>query len=310
MDTSWSIDPAPLLGDVLEQATRLRGQGRVADYIPALAGVDPSRCGMALAMLDGRVFSVGDASAPFSIQSISKVFSLSLVLARVGESLWERCGREPSGNPFNSLVQLEQEGGIPRNPFINAGALIVCASLAAHAANPRVLLRDQLRLLAGNPRIDFDATVAASEAAHGHRNAALAHFMKSFGVFQGEVEPVLDLYFHQCSIAMSCIELARAALFLANRGTDPRSGIAWLSPLQARRVTALMLTCGAYDAAGDLAYNVGLPLKSGVGGGIVAVIPGQAALCVWAPELDDTGNSVVGVEALRLFVERTGVSIF
>lgn len=299
-----------LLNGIHGDALRLRGVGKVADYIPALAEVPAEKFGIALCTVDGEQAAVGDADLSFSIQSISKVYTLVLALRVVGDALWTRCGREPSGNKFNSLVQLEHEHGIPRNPFINAGALVVTDQLVVHSVNARLLLLGLLRQLTGNPRLNCDARVARSEAGHGHRNAALVNFMKSFGVIQGDVATVLDTYFHQCAVAMSCRELARASLFLANRGIDPGSAEPILNPLQTRRVNALLLTCGLYDAVGDFAYDVGLPAKSGVGGGIVAIVPGKLAICAWAPELDESGNSVIAQEALKLFVERTGLGVF
>jgi glutaminase len=304
------LDFAGILAEIHAQAGQLMGSGKVADYIPALADVNPRKFGLALTTVEGERFALGDAQESFSIQSISKLFTLSLALRIVGDELWTRCGREPSGSKFNSLVQLEHELGIPRNPFINAGALLVADQLVRRSANPRLLVLTLLRELSGNPAVNFDQEVARSEAQTGFRNAALVNFMKSFGVIDSPVDAVLDTYFHQCSIAMSCVDLARAGLFLANRGVDPQSAQCVLNPLQARRINALMLTCGLYDAVGDFAYDVGLPAKSGVGGGILAIVPGKLSICVWSPELDDSGNSVVGKECLRLFVERTGLSVF
>lgn len=299
-----------LLARALTGALARRGEGKVADYIPALAEADPQRCGIALCTVEGETATAGDAELGFSIQSISKLYTLTLALRVVGDELWSHCGREPSGSKFNSLVLLEHEHGVPRNPFINAGALVVTDQLVRHCASPRTLLLGLVRELSGNPRLGFDSRVARSEAATGHRNAALVHFMKSYGVIQSPPEQVLDTYFHQCALHMSCLELARAALFLANRGIDPRTALPILTPLQTRRVNALLLTCGLYDAVGEFAFNVGLPAKSGVGGGILAILPGRMALCAYGPELDESGNSIVAQEALRLFVEYSGLSVF
>ncbi|MGK5629048.1 glutaminase [Streptomyces sp. URMC 123] len=285
------------------------GAGRPAEYIPALAEVDPASFGMAVADLDGRVHGVGDWERPFSTQSITKVFALALALARGGDELWQRVGREPSGNPFNSLVQLEYENGIPRNPFINAGALVVTDRLQTLTGDASSEVLDFLRAESGNPDLAFDQKVAASEAAHGDRNAALAHFMADYGNMRNPVPTVLEHYFWQCSIAMSCRDLALAGRFLARHGLRA-DGSRLLTRSEAKQVNAVMLTCGTYDAAGDFAYRVGLPGKSGVGGGIVAVIPGQCALCVWSPGLDARGNSVAGVAALDRFTTLTGLSVF
>ncbi len=303
------MDLQALLDDLARESAPFAAEGNVADYIPALAAVDPSRFGIALATMDGALIGSGDWRVPFSIQSVSKAFSLALVLARDGEALWKRVGREPSGNPFNSLVQLEYEKGIPRNPFINAGALILIDRLLSLTGDSLGTLREFLRAESGNPDLDLDAEVAASEASHGHRNAALAHFMASCGNLENPVERVLDHYFRQCALAMSCADLAKAGLFLANHGLSV-DGSRLLTRSEAKRINAIMLTCGTYDAAGDFAYRVGLPGKSGVGGGILAVLPERGVLCVWSPALDVHGNSVAGVEALDRFTTRTGWSVF
>jgi len=303
------MDLQALLDDIAREAAPLAGEGKVAGYIPALAAVDPSHFGVALATVDGRLLGSGDWRVPFSIQSVSKAFSLALVLARDGEALWKRVGREPSGNPFNSLVQLEYEKGIPRNPFINAGALILIDRLLSLTGDSLGTLRDFLRAESGHFAVDLDADVAASEAGHGHRNAALAHFMASCGNLENPVERVLDHYFRQCALTMSCADLAKAGLFLANHGLRA-DGSRLLTRSEAKRINSIMLTCGTYDAAGDFAYRVGLPGKSGVGGGILAVLPGRGTLCVWSPALDVHGNSVAGVEALDRFTMRTGWSVF
>ncbi|UTH75389.1 glutaminase [Chromobacterium sp. IIBBL 290-4] len=285
-------------------------QGRVADYIPALASVPPHQFGWAIHTLDGQSHACGDADTPFSIQSISKAFMLAMTLQADGEALWRHVGKEPSGNPFNSLVQLEYEHGIPRNPFINAGALAVTDRAIRHFSDAHARLLSWLRLETGNAALSANEAIAASERAHGDRNAALAHFMKSYGNIEHEVGNVLDQYFHNCSIELSCRELARAGLFLANHGVSPLTGQRYLSRSQAKQVNAVMLTCGTYDAAGEFAYRVGLPVKSGVGGGLLAVIPGKMSLAVWSPQLDSRGNSVLGLEALDRFTTRTGLSIF
>lgn len=264
---------------------------------------------MAVAELDGTVYGVGDWREPFSTQSITKVFTLALDLAREGDALWEHVGREPSGNPFNSLVQLEYENGIPRNPFINAGALVVTDRLQTRSSDASGELLAFLRAESGNPALDFDLDVAASESAHGDRNAALAHFMASYGNIDNPVPVLLDQYFRQCSVMASCADLALATGFLARHGIRA-DGDRLLSQSQAKQVNAVMLTCGTYDAAGDFAYRVGLPGKSGVGGGIIAVVPGRCTLCVWSPGLDERGNSVAGVAALDRFTTLTGLSVF
>jgi len=287
-------------------------RGEVASYIPELAGVDPACFGLVVIDAHGDMAAAGDCDTPFSIQSISKVFTLALALGKVGDRLWSRVGREPSGSPFNSIVQLERELGIPRNPFINAGAIAVTdAILSGH--QPREALGEILRFmqfLADDPAITIDKAVAASEQRTGYRNAALANYMKSFGVLDNPVEFVLGVYFHHCAIAMSCRQLALAGRFLAQFGSNPTTGFSVVQPERARRINALMLTCGHYDGSGEFAYRVGLPGKSGVGGGILAIAPGKASIAVWSPGLDAQGNSQLGQLALEKLSKRLGWSIF
>lgn len=299
----------PILDDIAAQIQPLLGSaGQVASYIPALARVSPLQFGMALRTCGGQEASAGDSNTPFSIQSMSKVFSLTLAMRSLGDTLWERIGREPSGSPFNSLVQLETERGIPRNPFINAGAIAVADRLLSLGDAKA----DMLKLLASlcAEAVSIDPEVAQSEADTGFRNAALANFMKGFGTLDNDIGRVLDVYFNQCAMRMSCMQVARAAGYLCRDGVHPYDGTRVVTEAQARRVNALMLTCGTYDAAGEFAFRIGLPCKSGVGGGIVAVVPDKLSLCVWSPALDKTGNSHWGRLALEMFVAKTGLSVF
>lgn len=288
-----------------------QGAGKVADYIPALAKIDPSKFGVAMATVDGSVFSHGDAATPFSMQSISKVFSLIIASKYVGDEIWTRLGREPSGSSFNSLVQLEFENGIPRNPFINAGAIVVTDILrdCVDSCSPCTSVLQLLRQESGNPTIGVNEEVAESEAATGHRNFALAHFMKSMNNIRNPVDVVLSEYFKQCSIEISCIDLAKAGLLLARHGRDV-NGAHYIKPHHAKRIQAIMMTCGTYDAAGEIAYSIGLPCKSGVGGGMLAVFPRVGCVAVWGPGLDAKGNTVAGVEFLRLLTKRSQFSVF
>jgi glutaminase len=287
-------------------------RGDVATYIPELANVDPQQFGLAVIAADGEVALGGDAEVPFSIQSISKVFTLTLALGKMGDRLWRKVGREPSGSRFNSIVQLEFEQGIPRNPFINAGAIAVTDSiLSGHP--PRVALGEVLRFMqfvADDNTIYIDEAVAASEQRTGFRNIALANYMKSFNVLENPVDYTLGVYFHHCAIAMSCRQLAMAGRFLAYLGKNPSTGFAVVTPERARRINAIMLTCGHYDGSGEFAYRVGLPGKSGVGGGILAIVPGKASVAVWSPGLDDSGNSHLGRIALEALTKKMGWSIF
>ena len=286
------------------------GEGEVADYIPKLASVPTDRFGMALVTLDGQVHCVGDARQPFSIQSISKVHSLTLALDVAGAELFDRVGREPSGVSFNSLVQLEFEQGIPRNPLINSGALVVADVIVSHYERPREVLLEFMRARSGNPGIDIDAEVFESEKQTGFRNAALVNFLRSFGNIHNDIDAVLDFYYSQCALRMDCVDLARSMLYLADSGFCRVSDTQVTRDDRAKRINAVMLTCGTYDAAGDFAFHVGLPAKSGVGGGIVAVVPKVMSLCVWSPGLDTKGNSLLGGHALHRFTEITGLSIF
>jgi len=287
-----------------------KGIGNVADYIPALSSVSPDSYGISLATLDGEVISVGDTETRFTIQSISKVFAFSMAIRMLGDEIWNYVEREPSGTSFNSLIQLEQERGIPRNPFINAGALVVTDKIIDLYEDPLVSILEQVRELSLNNKIDFDKNVALSEIEHSHRNLALVNFMKSYRNINNNPEEIIKTYSYQCSLSMNTSELARSFLFLANGGQIPGPGKEICGPRSAKRINALMLTCGLYNESGDFAYRVGLPGKSGVGGGIVAVIPGKLSIAVWSPELNSNGNSIRGIETLERFTTYLGSSVF
>jgi glutaminase len=300
-----------ILDEIFDEVKPFTKKGQVADYIPKLASVPLNKFGMVVQTLTGKMFSVGDAEEYFSIQSISKIYCLALALRFVGEEkIWQRIGKEPSGNPFNSLIQLEYEHGVPRNPFINAGALVLVDIILSYSKDAYNMILDFIRDQSNNKYINFDMEVAASEKSAGYRNAALANFLKSFNNLDNIVEDVLQTYFLLCSLRMNCIDLAKSFLILTNHGVSPWSGKQILTKSQAKRINALMLTCGTYDAAGDFVYRVGLPGKSGVGGGIVALIPGKLSVSVWSPGLNCSGNSLAGTKALELFTTKTGMSIF
>ncbi|MEZ0094537.1 glutaminase [Streptacidiphilus sp. EB129] len=305
------MDYRTVLAEVAEAAGPVASSGKVADYIPALARADPGAFGFALCDITdgGRVEGVGEWQARFSIQSVSKVFTLALVLAADGDALWQRVGKEPSGSPFNSLAQLERDQGVPRNPFVNAGALVVTDRLQTLTGDASGTLRDFLRAETGDHTIDFDRHVAASERRHGHRNAALAHLLADHGRLVNPVRTVLHHYTRQCSLTMTCQTLALAAAFLARHGLRADT-TRLLTRSEAKRINAVMLVGGTYDSAGEFAHRVGLPAKSGVGGGIIAVIPGRCSLCTWGPALDGHGNSVAGTAALDAFTTLTGWSVF
>ena len=305
-------DLAEIVAVVHQDMQAHLGRGRVADYIPALARIDPSQFGVAIATCDGRVARAGDAATPFSVQSISKVFTLTLALEKLGGDLWKRVGREPSGSAFNSILQLEREKGIPRNPLINAGALVVTDALLA-GGDPSSLIADIvgfMRRLADDPSVSIDPEVARSEAETGFRNASLANFLKASDNLESAVADVLQVYFHQCALSMDCLQLARSALYLANGGVDPLNYGRVTTPVRTRRINAIMMTCGHYDASGELAFRVGLPGKSGVGGGVLAIAPRRGAIVVWSPGLNPQGSSQVGVMALERLASLTGWSVF
>jgi glutaminase len=298
--------------EIAEEMALRSDRGEVATYIPDLARVDPQQFGLVVIDAEGNVAAGGDADTPFSIQSISKVFTLTLALGKIGDRLWRRVGREPSGSAFNSIVQLEYERGVPRNPFINAGAIAVTDTiLSGH--QPREALGEILRFiqfLADDPSIAIDDAVAAGEQRTGFRNVALANYMKSFGVIENPVDYTLGVYFHHCAIAMTCRQLAAAGRFLAHLGRNPATGLTVVQPERARRINAIMMTCGHYDGSGEFAFRVGLPGKSGVGGGILAIAPSKASIAVWSPGLDSSGNSHLGRIALEALTKRMGWSVF
>jgi len=298
-----------VLAQVHKEIKEYIGKGKVADYIPELAKVDPNHFGMALRLRSGEEFSNGDADLPFSIQSISKLLTLTMYIQQVGLELGDRVGVEPSGNPFNSLIQLEYEHGIPRNPFINAGALVITDGLISVFKNLEDEILNTARRLTGNAVVNYDLSVAASERMTGFRNAALVNFMKSYGNIVNPIDDVLDAYYHHCSLSMNCLDLVRMFSFLANEGID-FNGNRVLSYRETKRVNALMMTCGTYDAVGDFAFKVGIPAKSGVGGGIVGVIPGEMTLATWSPALNLQGNSLAGTKAMETFTTLSGRSVF
>ena len=303
-----SISLADVLAEVAVLVRPHFGKGRTAQYIPQLAVVDPGKFGMAVCTVKGEEHAVGDADEPFSAQSITKLFALGLALNRIGDEVWTRVGKEPSGTPFNYLSQLEQEEGVPRNPFINAGALAVTDILLDVVREPDALVRDFMGVLSA-AELAIDEDVAVSELETAHKNRAIASLMRSFGTISHDAETVIEAYCRQCAVTINCRQLARAALPLAAGGFSPVVEETIFPQRLTRRLNALLLTCGIYDSVGSFAYRVGLPAKSGVGGGIVAIVPGQAAVAVWSPELDRFGTSVVGGYALEHFSQLTNCSV-
>lgn len=301
-----------VLDDIVRDiAERLPGfDGKVANYIPALSRVAENRFAIAVQTVEGESFQAGDTAHLFTIQSISKILTLTLALQRYEDTLWTRVGKEPSGTAFNSLTQLEFEQGIPRNPFINAGAIVTCDALYSRLSAPTFYMLETFRRLSGNARLKINAEVARSEFEHRHRNAAMAHLMKSFDNFNNDVEEVLKAYFSFCAIEMNVLDLARSFGFLANKGKCILADEQVLSPRQNSQLNALLFTSGLYDASGDFAYRVGMPGKSGVGGAIVAVVPNQYSIAVWSPKLNHYGNSSAGLYALERFAEKMDLQLF
>lgn len=304
------MDYQGILNKIEQQVKSRNIAGNVAQYIPELAKISPDKFGMHLCTMTGAHHCFGDARETFSIQSISKVISLALALQFEDERIWQRVDVEPSGDPFNSLVQLEYENGIPRNPLINSGALVICDILVSCLKNPKQDYLAFVRKLAGKESIDYDETVAASEKEQGFNNRAMVNLLKGYGNIQNDVETVLDFYFDTCSIRMTCEELAVTFMLFANAGKIFSTGEQVLTIRQTKRLNALMQTCGFYDEAGEFSFRVGLPGKSGVGGGIVAIYPKMYSVAVWSPPLNKKGNSSAGMLALELLTDMTDSSIF
>jgi len=298
-----------VLDTIQKQAETTTQRGTVASYIPELAKVDETNFGICLCCLDGNLFTTGNSDVPFSIQSISKVLALSKAFDILGDEVWKRVDVEPSGNPFNHLSLLEQENGIPRNPLINSGAIVIADMLVSNLENPKEDFLSFVRGLSNDENIHYNTKVAFSERETGFKNFAAANLLKSFGNLENDVDVVLDFYFHLCSIEMNCEQLANAFYLFANRGKCLQDNT-HLTIHQVKRINAIMLTCGFYDEAGEFAFEVGLPGKSGVGGGVVAILPNQYTIATWSPGLNKKGNSLLGMQALEQFTTATGWSIF
>jgi glutaminase len=303
------MDFTEVLNRIHKETLGAQNRGEVASYIPELGNIDINKFGIHVRTASNEAYSVGHAGEAFSIQSISKVFTLAQASRLVGPAILDRVDVEPSGNPFNFLSLLELEKGIPRNPFINAGALVISDILVSELENPKKAFLEYVRELADDENIHYNEAVAISEKKTGFRNYAAANLLKSFGNFHNEIEEVLDFYFHQCALSMSCEQLTKAFYIFTNGGKCVRDK-KFLSLSQVKRINALMLTCGFYDEAGEFAFEVGLPGKSGVGGGIVAVLPSMYTIAAWSPGLNSKGNSKLGMQALERFTTLTGLSIF
>ncbi|MFT5820054.1 MAG: glutaminase [Crocinitomix sp.] len=299
-----------IIQDAYQKVKSLEDKGETASYIPELALVDSGKFGVHISTIDKINFGIGNCYDKFSIQSIAKVLSLSLAYSILGGEIWNRVGVEPSGTPFNSLVQLEADKGIPRNPFLNAGAIVISDILLSNLDNPKQDFLDYVRSISNNTTLEYSSKIAESEKAVGYRNVALCNFIKSFGNIENEPSDVLDFYFDLCSLEMSCKELSELFLFLANNGQGIHNHNSILNESRSKRINALMQTCGFYDESGEFAFKVGLPGKSGVGGGIIAIHPDQYAIAVWSPKLNQKGNSYKGMKFLEEFTTQSKLSIF
>ncbi|MDO8951697.1 MAG: glutaminase [Draconibacterium sp.] len=299
-----------IITEIYKTVDTEKDQGQVSSYIPELVNVDPNHFGVYLTTTNHTEFGIGSCYQKFSIQSVAKVLSLTLAYQILGENIWERLGVEPSGTPFNSLVQLETDKGIPRNPFINAGALVICDILISQLKNPKTDFLKFIRETSGISDLNYSERIATSEKLTGFRNIALCNFIKSFGNIKNHPDEVLDFYFHLCSIEMTCEELSKTHLYLANGGQRISDKHQVLNQSQTKRVNAIMQTCGFYDESGEFSFKVGLPGKSGIGGGIIAIHPGKYSIAVWSPRLNEKGNSCKGMKFLELLTTKTKSSIF
>jgi len=303
------INYQEVLEEIHQELMQIEDTGEVASYIPELANVDKNNFGIYLNRINGENFHIGNWDIPFSIQSISKVLTLSKAMKLIGNKVWDRMDVEPSGDPFNHLSLLELENGIPRNPLINSGAIVIADILVSELKNPKHDFLQYVRDLTNDQTITYNEKIALSEKVTGFTNYATANLLKSYGNLINDVETVLDFYFHQCSLEMNCEQLSNAFYLFSNRGKCIKD-VAHLTSSQVKRINAIMLTCGFYDEAGEFAFEVGLPGKSGVGGGIVALLPNKYTIATWSPGLNRKGNSYLGMQALEKFTTKTGESIF
>nr|WP_046228728.1 glutaminase A [Paenibacillus algorifonticola] len=302
-----------LLPEWVETSRQQALHGKVASYIPELAKSPKDALGIHIVGAEGQVASAGDCGISFTMQSISKVFTLILALMDNGEeAVFAKVGMEPTGDSFNSMLKLELvQPGIPFNPLINAGAIAISSLIAGSSReekSARVL--DFFRNLSGNRALDYDNDVYLSEAKTANLNRSMAYFLKDKQVLQGEVEEVLDVYFRHCSISVTCADLARMALVMAHNGTDPVTGAELIPRRYVQIAKTFMITCGMYNASGEFAIQVGLPAKSGVSGGILAIVPGRYGIGVVGPSLHRKGNSIAGVHLLETLSRTFDLSLF
>ncbi|WP_374017487.1 glutaminase A [Paenibacillus thiaminolyticus] len=297
----------------LEESRRMAAAGKVATYIPGLAEGRPDALGISLCGIRGERVKAGETEEPFTMQSVSKVFSLLLALLDSGEAgVFAKVGKEPTGDDFNSILKLELvDPGKPFNPFINAGAIAIASLIEGRTPEEKSeRLLEFVRMLADDPSITWNKRIYESERETAYRNRSLAYYLKDNGILEGDVEATLDVYFRQCAIEVRTCQLARMALVLANRGCDPATGHCYIPRKYVQIATSFMTTCGMYNASGEFALEAGIPAKSGVSGGIMALIPGQLGISVYGPALNEKGNSVAGVHMLAMLSERFEWSIF
>jgi glutaminase len=297
----------------VEEARQYARYGKVADYIPALGKADPNDLSVAICAPDGTVIDAGDTTHKVTLQSISKIIALALVLMDRGEQeVFKKVGMEPTGDPFNSIAKLEEvQPAKPLNPMINAGALAVTHMIAGASVEERFeRLLQFVRKLAGNPTISYSEEVAQSEFETAFLNRSLCYFLKQHDIINEDVEELMDLYTKQCAIEMTCIDLARIGLVFAMDGRDPFTD-EQIMPLDVARICkTFMVTCGMYNASGEFAIKIGIPAKSGVSGGILAAVPGRFGIGIFGPALDEKGNSITGMKLLELLSKTYSLSIF
>lgn len=302
-----------ILKKLIDENRYITQEGEVATYIPALGKADPWDLGMCIADMEGNIYTAGDYNKKFTIQSISKTISLMLALMDNGEELvFEKVGMEPTGDAFNSIIKLETiMPSRPLNPMINAGAIVISSLIKGKDKEEKFQrLLDFMRKISGNENLNVNEEIYLSEKNSGDRNRAMAYFMRDVGIIEGDIEDILDVYFKQCSIEVNSIDIAKIGLFLANRGVIPETGEIVVSEHIARTIKTFMVTCGMYNGSGEFAIKVGIPAKSGVGGGIMASIPHRMGIGVYGPALDDKGNSIGGYKLLQELSKALNLSIF
>ncbi|WIV13858.1 glutaminase A [Proteiniborus sp. MB09-C3] len=302
-----------LLSKIIEKNRHLTSKGKVASYIPALERVNPEYLGICIADMKGKLHLAGDYGQKFTLQSISKTISLMLAIIDNGtEKVFNKVGMEPTGDAFNSIVKLEIiSPSKPLNPMINAGAIAVASLIKGEGPEEKFnRLLALFRKICQNEKLGINKEVYLSEKETGNRNRALAYFMKDVGIIDGDVEDVLDVYFRQCSIEVDCVDVARIGLFLANNGVVLETGERIAEEKVAKTIKTFMVTCGMYNASGEFAINVGIPAKSGVGGGIMAAVPLRMGIGVFSPALDEKGNSIAGYGLLKDLSEELDLSFF